>query len=676
MKEPYDFYSFNKHIKEKKCVVPPPSAPLPQTLHNFPLISKRPQSNNPPPPSTVSRPCPGLTTEFDKLVGEQDLFQTKFTDPTEDQKSLVYTARHHDYVWRNDTSPGFHDQQHSAVFFLPSLEHNESFKNAIHKEAPDPANLKYVPLVNQNTHAGMLYAKFHGLQDLISEDNNWSLEHRFFQHVVSGKFKNDTVFRGIIHAKVLAKDREIKNAGNQNFKYDTDMDTLFGLIHTISPHAYWELTKHLPMRTERSIKHIISTTPRFPVGITDEIFPFAEKYCEDYKYPRGAPLSLSVDDTKLFAALRPLYDGVKQKWFIVGTTEDHVEVPNPQALNATLDTLKATANLVSKLRLWVLQIPLPGVPPHIRLMEGLVTRGFRITSGGGDGASVERDCQRRTASAGKLVEYRIKHPDASYPDIIVTLHDLNGNVWVVIQDAKHGRKTFKNNAFSGARSLTLGNFAVFYGLVHALGMKVNSPLYRQDFIKSDRMDDPGAARFFSADFLAQAAEQPEENLGLVVYLLVFGDFIDAWQSRTLSHYERAKIVIRTHLSLNTWRSFLAKAGYSEARHFISKEAFDFAQILINGLLGLIIIHRGHLNDTQCPLLPWFNASEPNEHCFSVMRDVAGPDMTMQQAILVVPKLRAKLQSAVRKVKTQTDFKKQASGYCHTYHLAGNIDFTG
>ncbi|KAJ7719702.1 hypothetical protein DFH07DRAFT_761037 [Mycena maculata] len=130
------------------------------------------------------------------------------------------------------------------------------------------------------------------------------------------------------------------------------------------------------------------------------------------------------------------------------------------------------------------------------------------------------------------MDYRIKHPD------IVTLHELNGNVWVVIQDAKHGFKTFKNNVLPGARSLTLGNFTVFHSLVHTLGMKDNNtPLYRRDFIKSDRMDDLGAARFFSADFLAQAAEEPEENPGLVVYLLVFGDFIDAWQSRTLSHYE-------------------------------------------------------------------------------------------------------------------------------------------
>jgi hypothetical protein len=86
-----------------------------------------------------------------------------------------------------------------------------------------------------------LYAKFKGLDVLISEvwfltlkvrtprlilpqDNKWSLERRYFQHVVNGDFKDDKVFNGIIQAKVMAKDREIKGVGMQNFKYNSDMD--------------------------------------------------------------------------------------------------------------------------------------------------------------------------------------------------------------------------------------------------------------------------------------------------------------------------------------------------------------------------------------------------------------------------------------------------------------------
>lgn len=198
------------------------------------------------------------------------------------------------------------------------------------------------------------------------QDNNYSLERRFFRHVVNGDFKNDTLFTGIIQAKVLAKSREIKGVGMQNFKHDEDVDAVFGLIHAISPRAYREIAKHIPLRSERSIKqvfliylggtvtyrfifrHKISQSPRFSIGIKEETFGYAKQYCEDYKYPQGAPLSLSVDDTKLHSALRPLYDGVKQKWFIVGTTEAPIEVPNAEALHETLDELEKTAELATK----------------------------------------------------------------------------------------------------------------------------------------------------------------------------------------------------------------------------------------------------------------------------------------------------------------------------------------
>ncbi|KAJ6632070.1 hypothetical protein B0H10DRAFT_2206481 [Mycena sp. CBHHK59/15] len=454
----------------------------------------------------------------------------------------------------------------------------------------------------------------------------------FAVHVINGDFKDNTVFTGLIEAKILGKDREIKGLGKQNFKYNEDLDAIFGLVYTISPSTYWELSKHFNLRSEHSIKQIISKSPRFPVGITDETFGYAQRYCEEYKYPLGTPLSLAVDDSKLFPALQPLYNGVKGRWFIVGTTGEPVEVLDPEALHRTINKLEKTTEMATKLRLWILQIPLPGVPPlvlaimpigpkvkgpqladwKIKLVDGLISRGFRIASGGGDGASVKRDCQRKTAAAKKLKEFRIKHGDPDYPDIVVELWDWDGNIWFVFNDSKHCRKMFRNNASSGAHLLTLGNFVVYFQQVYTLAMKPQSPLYKCDVKDHGRMDDPAAARLFSADTLAQAAEDPTENLGLVAYPLVFGDFIDTWQSRTLSHHERAKVAIRTHLFLQTWRIFLKKAGYSEARYFISKEAFDISQILING---------------SCPYPP-----------------------------------------------PPSDFKKQASGYCHTYFSSENINY--
>ncbi|KAJ7258249.1 hypothetical protein C8J57DRAFT_1073709, partial [Mycena rebaudengoi] len=112
-----------------------------------------------------------------------------------------------------------------------------------------------------------------------------------------------------------------------------------------------------------------------------------------------------------------------------------------------------------------------------------------------------------------------------------------------IQDTEHGRKTFRNNTSSGAKGMVLANFLVYFEQVYTISMKPNSPMYGRDWKRRDRMDDRATASLFSADTLEQAAEDPENSMNLVVYLLVFGNLIDAYQSRTISHHERAKMVI-------------------------------------------------------------------------------------------------------------------------------------
>ncbi|KAJ7687303.1 hypothetical protein B0H17DRAFT_1180926 [Mycena rosella] len=669
MKELYNTSRFKEH-SNKGCEPPPPPPPLDTTTRTLDLLKIEPQTTRPKlnksvAPAKILLPCPGLTAAYNENVGKyldragsngggarvighycEKLFQKELAELSDKEKQLAYAAQQHDHTWRNDVSPGIiasfatgeapclksievatSDTSPSPCASCLLVFTSRAYQKMIKKPTPDAANLRYVPHRNQKAHAGKIYARFKGLEELVSEDNEFSLERRYVHHVINGDFKNDTVFNDILQAKILGKAHEIKRHGNQNFKHDEDVDAVFGLVHAISPRAYRKIAKHIPLRSERSIK-------------------YATKYLEDYSYPLGAPLSLSVDDTKLHAALRPLYDGAKGKWFIVGTTGMPMEVPNADVINETLDRLEKTAEIATKVAPPLGPTnPSPWCPPtsamaisskvkgaqlaewQLQLMKGLISRGFRIriSSSGGDGAAVERECHRITAAASKKIEYRIKHPDPDYPDIIVTIYDLNGNIWVDIQNAKHGWKTFKNNASSGARGLVIGNHVVYFGQIFGLAMHPDSPMYPRDVNeKRDRMDDPAASRLFSADTL-------------------------------------------------TWHLFLQRAAYSEARHFISKEAFAISEILVNGLLGLILIHRDHLGDHPTPLLPWFNASEPNEHCLSGLRDVS-KDATFQEAVPIVPKLRAKLQTSVRARLDPAIFKKQASGYCHTYYTSEDIDF--
>jgi len=103
----------------------------------------------------------------------------------------------------------------------------------------------------------------------------------------------------------------------------------------------------------------------------------------------------------------------------------------------------------------------------------------------------------------------------------------------MIQDSKHGLRTFRNNLFSGARLLTLGNFTAIYRQIEELAYKAGTPLYRWDVHKLDRQDDNAVARLFSAATIEFLVEHHPDHLGEIIYLFVFGELIDAYQNRTL-----------------------------------------------------------------------------------------------------------------------------------------------
>jgi hypothetical protein len=330
----------------------------------------------------------------------------------------------------------------------------------------------------------------------------------------------------------------------------------------------------------------------------------------------------------------------------------------------------------------MLQIPLPSIPPlavavlpisadykgeelamhQVRLMTGLAERGHWPVCNTADGAAIERNCQRRTAKAGTTVEHIIRAENL--PDLIVEYYELLGKFWAILSDSKHDLKTKRNNLFSGARSIILGNYYANYQQIREHALDDSSPLYQRDVIKSDRQDDNAASRLFSAAMLEKASEDPSKHLGLVVYLFVFGEFIDAFQSRQMPHKDRARIVMRTLAFLETWKEFLRKQGYSENRHFISREAYDICKILANGLLALILIYRDHL-PSPLPLFLWLFATESNEHTFGDMRRLI-PDFSMLQALLMVPKTHALALTSNRAKYSKPNYKAKANGYQHTY----------
>ena len=70
--------------------------------------------------------------------------------------------------------------------------------------------------------------------------------------VLSGEYKNDQIFTGLVEAMVTSKEKEKKGVGLQGFKYAPGLQEFAQIISIHSPRAYRALKKILPLPSERS----------------------------------------------------------------------------------------------------------------------------------------------------------------------------------------------------------------------------------------------------------------------------------------------------------------------------------------------------------------------------------------------------------------------------------------
>jgi hypothetical protein len=117
--------------------------------------------------------------------------------------------------------------------------------------------------------------------------------------------------------------------------------------------------------------------------------------------------------------------------------------------------------------------------PHLRnVLHGLIKEKIQVVSYSCDGTELERKIQRGILNeAGDRLEYTIKNPRQGMPDTTVTIPVVDGQPISLLQDSKHALKTLRNNLFSGARLLTLGNYTMLYATIRDLAFANGSPLY-------------------------------------------------------------------------------------------------------------------------------------------------------------------------------------------------------
>ena len=307
----------------------------------------------------------------------------------------------------------------------------------------------------------------------------------------------------------------------------------------------------------------------------------------------------------------------------------------------------------------------------MKLISMMHTAGLHPTSFASDGAETECAVQRIVIASATAVDlYNINN---AIPGCALALEIplFNGKPTIAIQDSKHGAKPAHNQLFTGARILTVGNFPVYFQMLLDIVNHPSSPLFRRDVERVDKQDDRAAARLLSSETLDFILTYHSDRAGLLCYLFVLGELIDAWQHRALTPLERARMVLRARFFLMCWRSHIMQHPDHEVSvNFISRESFDIFVILCDSLLKLIIVHRLHY--PTYPLTPWLHSTEPCEHIFGMLRQLK-KDFNFADVLHLERKLSSLIQGDFQMLTSQEQERQTAEGYHHTYFHAPDLD---
>ena len=129
-----------------------------------------------------------------------------------------------------------------------------------------------------------------------------------------------------------------------------------------------------------------------------------------------------------------------------------------------------------------------------KVLHGLLDRKIQVILYACDGTEVERSVQQLlVAKAEEKIKHTIKNPHPNSPNTMISIAVIQGQPICMIQDSKHGLKTFCNNLFSGARLLAFGNYTATFQHIQEMAFETGSPLYRCDVDKLDHQDDNAAS---------------------------------------------------------------------------------------------------------------------------------------------------------------------------------------
>ncbi|KXN90746.1 hypothetical protein AN958_03681, partial [Leucoagaricus sp. SymC.cos] len=403
------------------------------------------------------------------------------------------------------------------------------WQHTSHKRSlPQLKNQKFVNKKNCNEFLGELYIRILGLKELIENS-----DHPYVQYALgalSGTYDNK-VFGGLIHVVVQYHDHKARGVGLQNFKYSPSWDEICQIIQMHSSAAYR--------------------------GINEDVFTQVKAHLDSLNY--SGPVCLTCNDTKLLPTFRLYWDAQEKTHFLVGGVDGPIQLSDSADLQSILSEIEGRK--ATKLCLWTITLSRPCTMPlvvaalpitntleaqelaelSLWVIKGLIQHSVKVVSYICDGAKTERNAQQIIVnSTTSYLEPEIPSPREGVRAIKLRIPVIDGQPIAMIQDSKHTLKTFRNNLFSGAHLLTLGDHVAAFNDVLELSHEIDSPLYKHDVERLDRQDDNAATQLFLADNIKSYcnSKHHDQLIAVIEYLFMFGDAIDGYQSQTMMHEER------------------------------------------------------------------------------------------------------------------------------------------
>ncbi|KAL1700129.1 hypothetical protein EV121DRAFT_214771 [Schizophyllum commune] len=710
-----DTARFDNHVDS--CVKPPI-----RTIFNMlgvraptTSVAVKPRIAGPKAPPPVVRPCQGLKGDSvrkylrrsmmtgggaeSEVTVAQDMFKVQtYGELSADQKADVETARVHGRRWVNHhhTEQVFAAKCHKTVLFVPggpsaepmpcaactAVSTSKEFKAALAQPMPKKTNRKYTPKRFRTGIFAETYGDTVQLFDIFSKSAEGDVFLEYTVGRLEGRY-DDTLLTGIVHAVLVMHSKEERGVGMQNFKYMPAYDEFMQIIFSQSPSVARLIGTHLPVRSDRSMRAQEALKPKFPLVIGPPMFVRARSQLEALGC-LSEPACVAADDSKLSGELRSYWDEELRCFVAAGGDQGPVCIKSPEDLQRIRDA-KALSP-ADKIRAVTLQVAThPKAIPilvaalalpnkvdaqfllgwTLEIINGLLDQQINVVSYACDGTEVERSVQKLLlqSSDGLPLTHTIYNPSSGASPIVIQTACIRGHHIALVQDSKHALKTSRNNLFSGARLLVLGDYVAMYENLRTIVKEPGTPIYMRDVIRIDRQDDNAARRLSSGALLRFIADRHPDYVGVAVYLFVMGELIDAYQSRTLTHAERLKMVLTAQYFVEAWINFLNVSQYNTQHYCISREALDILRLVIHGYLSLFFIFRDELAGLK-PFMPWMHGTEAVEHIFGEARKIE-EDFAYMDFISFIPKMSALMRNAILHSR-MSSAKGTARGYNHTY----------